>query len=519
MAPQPGRRNVFLRKRTYLVFLPVIVFTLLVALPTNIRMQLYSPASTEAQRVSLEELVEEASVEQGEVSQRGGFSKMEGAVEKGVMEQLAGKFAGESEGDVLKAGALFPSESERGEGLEEFFVGGGVEEVHRGKVSLQLSNLALDPGDIETDLPVATDKWTPAHVFVVSITRDTNKLREIDAKLHSVGMKYTLVLAPDSTKIDLGKYRAILPKDRVSVSRGSAMKVNEVDELLAHLELWAHVVAHQLRYTIVLEEDAVLKDSFKEDLERSLKQLNLLRVEHTGYFFDVCMLGRDHYTHTEAKLTANIIEARSSAGAHAYLLTLAGAFRLLENVRLDDPLNEAMWQVHQLYWLALNPNAVETTMYKCDEPPCRRMPEPSESPSQSTRGLQAYAATLHLTKQGECGGTAWECLDGKIRGWVKQRRRQRAPWPPVPNELEDWPVYVMNMDRETRRMDDLKKRLAEHGFGKVQRARAVDMGSTDLATFDHLIAKDKVSVTRAGWNAAAKFLSKGDIGCALSHYM
>jgi GR25 family glycosyltransferase involved in LPS biosynthesis len=518
MAPQVANRGFFRRKKTYLVFfLPVIIFTLVVALPTNLRMHFETPSSTEIAELDVKESPADPEV----AIKSDGFSEtgME-EVGEGLMEQLAEKRGGDPEQDAVERRALFPNENENeGDAVVDFIRGAEPEVEKREKQPLQLSNLALDPSDIVTDLPVATEKWKPTHVFVISMSRDTEKLREIDAKLDSVGMKYTLIFAPDSTAIDLEKYLAILPEDRMSASRGSQMAPNEIDELLAHLELWAHVVAHQLRYSIVLEEDAVLKDSFKEDLERSLKQLNLLRVEHTGYFFDVCMLGRDFYTNTEAQLTANIIEARSSAGAHAYLLTLAGAFRLLENIRLDDPLNEAMWQVHQLYWLALNPPAVETTMYKCENPPCRQMPLPGSSPSKSTRGLLGYHATLDLTRKGECGGTAWECLGDRVRDWVKKRRKHRAPWPAVPLELEDWPVYVMNMDRETRRMEDLKKRLAEHGFGKVQRAVAVDMGSTDLATFNHLIAKDKVSVTRAGWNAAAKFLSKGDIGCALSHYM
>lgn len=68
-----------------------------------------------------------------------------------------------------------------------------------------------------------------------------------------------------------------------------------------------------------------------------LHQLNYLIVARSNrFFFDVLYLGRrSHNPYSEAQLTRNIVKAGVSQGSQGYIVTYAGAKKLLSTGRLD----------------------------------------------------------------------------------------------------------------------------------------------------------------------------------------
>lgn len=71
--------------------------------------------------------------------------------------------------------------------------------------------------------------------------------------------------------------------------------------------------------------------------EQILRQLNFLIIKHGNkFFFDLFYLARRAYNpYSEPQLTQNIVRAGVSQGGHGYIITYAGAKKLLSTGKLD----------------------------------------------------------------------------------------------------------------------------------------------------------------------------------------
>ncbi|CAI5502716.1 unnamed protein product [Closterium sp. Naga37s-1] len=133
------------------------------------------------------------------------------------------------------------------------------------------------------------------------------------------------------------------------------------ERAVRRMSVWARVVVLRLPYALVFEDDARNEvDSnaaWKQRMEGLLRQLNLLIIQNGNrFFFDVLLLARSALApYSEQQLTANILKAQPSMGSHAYLITYAGAKRMLSQMRLKVPISEALFTVPHAHILAADP--------------------------------------------------------------------------------------------------------------------------------------------------------------------
>ncbi|CAI5524789.1 unnamed protein product [Closterium sp. Naga37s-1] len=184
--------------------------------------------------------------------------------------------------------------------------------------------------------------------------------QELDARLQSVGLQYTLALVPRNVSHAHALRCVARPRSQVcrtptlsGVSHAHALRYaplyraapqgggrvgagrQDVRYSAAHAEVWARVVAARLPFALVLEEDALNRSegvaAWQARFQMLLWELNLLMLQRGDrFFFHVLLLARHGLApYAEQRLAPGIVSAQPSQAMHAYLLSYAGAKRLL----------------------------------------------------------------------------------------------------------------------------------------------------------------------------------------------
>lgn len=81
----------------------------------------------------------------------------------------------------------------------------------------------------------------------------------------------------------------------------------------------------------------------------------------------------------------------------------------------------------------------------------------------------------------------------------------------------DVPMYLINLDRRTDRLKVTRRLLNDKGYTNVQRFSAIDT-TTDWEKWKQYVLPDAIDPIIKGYRTEHHQLSKGSIGCYLSHY-
>ncbi len=81
-----------------------------------------------------------------------------------------------------------------------------------------------------------------------------------------------------------------------------------------------------------------------------------------------------------------------------------------------------------------------------------------------------------------------------------------------------FPIYIINLDRRTDRLQETIRLLSERGYdvNKMMRVRATD-GVAEWDTVKTMVADDALTSIYAGYRTDVRELSKGGVGCYVSH--
>ncbi|GJP52282.1 hypothetical protein CLOM_g11411 [Closterium sp. NIES-68] len=438
--------------------------------------------------------------------------------------------------------------------------------------------LTLDPSRRRTGLPLKLEEWSADSVFVIGTGEPGKGRREtllaLDKRFHGAGLKYTQVVMPMQLEEPFkARYDPVFPA-RVPALR-STFRPHALAYAFAHFEVWARVVVLRLPFALVFEDDArnevESNTAWKHRMEGVLRQLNLLIIQNGNrFFFDALLLARSALApYSEQPLTTNIFKAQPSMGSHAYLITYAGAKKMLSQMRLTVPISEALFTVPHANILAADPPLFAAHMFMCRPKPCRAPPLDLYS---SSRLSSSCRSTLFLSFPGhprirgnivrkdwvrqasvearaaatiavdaDCGTPA-QCLirsyqeillvpgsgsqvipqvNSQVPG-LKPPAGVRVLMRSMPPKLSMWPTFVIGLAEDADRFDSLEPVLQQQGFGEIIKANGIAISNTDYQVVSHLVDKEHRARTRTTpwWQEkqARPTLSKGEVGCALSHY-
>lgn len=223
------------------------------------------------------------------------------------------------------------------------------------------------------------------------------------------------------------------------------------------------------------------------------------------------------------------------------------------------PIAEFIEGTPDVYTLAATPPLVTSLVYFCKNQPCRRPPLNMFK----VHNLSACQGTLYtqypghprtretvipvdwrelaqsrfakptvdlswLPDGGKGCGTVAQCL-------IKFKLNEYKPadyWAPqgwhrkLPGKLGMWHTFVIGLEEDQERFEALRPHLRIKGFGVVTRALGINPNSTDMTVFQKIIAAGHESHARShmSWKdkrrrVDRRLLSKGEVGCALSHYL
>ena len=173
-----------------------------------------------------------------------------------------------------------------------------------------------------THIPV--QEFNPK-IFVINLKSRQDRRRRMQQQLKSANL--TNVEFIDAVNGNALTSKAINEAYHYK-SNTRKMRTGEIGCFLSHLSVYKKILQQNLKYAIVLEDDAVFGSNFKKDIEKHLKFID----EHQ---WDMILLGRNCRNFTKADVaienhpTKLFRPMELGYGMHCYLITAEFAKKLL----------------------------------------------------------------------------------------------------------------------------------------------------------------------------------------------
>ena len=183
------------------------------------------------------------------------------------------------------------------------------------------------------------------HCLVINLGHAHARREIISARLQALGIPYEFLPGVDGRRIEVSSHpRYSQWKRRIFFGRD--LSNGELGCILAHRNIYDHIVSSGLAYTLVLEDDALLSDSLPDVVNALL--------DIPDKWDMVRFLGREkNYRSARVIAPLHNTSARlarpwgTPGGAYGYLLNLRAAKRLLSMTRTNwlaiDTLHGATW--------------------------------------------------------------------------------------------------------------------------------------------------------------------------------
>jgi GR25 family glycosyltransferase involved in LPS biosynthesis len=185
-------------------------------------------------------------------------------------------------------------------------------------------------------------------IFVISLERRADRRGYMRAQLERHGLTGTFVTAVDGLTLDLSAYPACPPWGRVG----------NLGNTFSHRAVWRQVVERSLPAAIVLEDDAALQEGFRARLDQVLAEITFL--------FDLIYLGSLHPPDVP-RLTTNLAPAPRAFCTHAYLISAAGAVKLLDFIEPTWwPIDNQIAEETRLVKYLVHPNLANQAGFSSD---------------------------------------------------------------------------------------------------------------------------------------------------------
>ncbi len=174
---------------------------------------------------------------------------------------------------------------------------------------------------------------TAPHVLVISLKDAHARRRLMAAQLDAPGMPaHTILDAVDGRRLEPSESARIYDDAGARRHGGRSLTAPEIGCAASHLAAYRHMVEHAIPIALVLEDDALLGHQFPLVLPRLLSTMDadkpqVILLSHVGRYsaWGEQRLGKLH----------RLYRPYAAYGAHAYLITLAGAKALLASL---DPI-------------------------------------------------------------------------------------------------------------------------------------------------------------------------------------
>lgn len=170
-------------------------------------------------------------------------------------------------------------------------------------------------------------------IIVISLKNSTRR-ENIAKRLSGLGLDFTFFDATDGKKLPASVLESVdydfYPKYYLSPK---PLTLGEIGCAISHIKVYEHMVENNIESSIILEDDAIVSQHFKEIVEDTLNKINknheLIFFDHgkvKSHFFKKRIVEGYRLAHYKSPSKNS---RRCIIYATAYLITLSGAKKLL----------------------------------------------------------------------------------------------------------------------------------------------------------------------------------------------
>jgi collagen beta-1,O-galactosyltransferase len=162
-------------------------------------------------------------------------------------------------------------------------------------------------------------------IFIINLERDYERKQKLELQLQKENItSYEFINAVDGQNDDLQKYNFQVIPDWIEPYSSKIMTKGEIGCSLSHYLIWERIMKEEWNQVLILEDDVVLCPHFSQILEQKKEEINQIQ-------YDLLYIGRRPSLNeqTEQKISDSIVIPKYSYGAHAYILSLSGAQKLI----------------------------------------------------------------------------------------------------------------------------------------------------------------------------------------------
>jgi glycosyl transferase, family 25 len=126
--------------------------------------------------------------------------------------------------------------------------------------------------------------------FVINLDTDTGRMSHMHDQLLSLDIPYTRLSGVRGSLLTVDQTTELCDQNKSTIYNGAALSLGEIGCAASHMALYKQIVAENIPYALVLEDDVSLPANFKEILtsvtSARLIQFDYLSFDYGAYGFD-----------------------------------------------------------------------------------------------------------------------------------------------------------------------------------------------------------------------------------------
>ncbi len=176
-------------------------------------------------------------------------------------------------------------------------------------------------------------------IIVINLLKDTDKKTKIKAQLSALNLNYCFFEAVDGSKLSATKIDQIYDRRATRKSRKRDLSSGEIGCALSHIGIYKKILADNIDYAIILEDDALIGADFVQTINN---------IKHLPKDWELFLLGWQNSRLCYAKCQSHqnfsgfsIIKPMSMfGGTYAYIINQKGCEKMLTHTqKIGNPID------------------------------------------------------------------------------------------------------------------------------------------------------------------------------------
>ena len=189
-----------------------------------------------------------------------------------------------------------------------------------------------------------TDHNDRIGIYIINMKYRTDKKKRMEDELKKHNLDGNFIEAIVGYDIDIDK---MIENKLINNKLDRNLRRGEIGCYLSHIKVWKSFLRSNDKYALILEDDAVFIDGFKDKLRDLLKEITFpfdmiyLNDNCEHHFGEDCLHG--------IKKSENIFDPGTVGyGLYGYLLSREGAKKLIEiSLPIEIPIDDKTMQMHK----------------------------------------------------------------------------------------------------------------------------------------------------------------------------